>query len=258
MIYSVHILAIPKHVMIIRHGELTPQSEAVVDFTGWHLKPMKLTNSQPLNVRGWQRAYALAPFFTMQPEILKFGKIVALYAPYPNADYNSVRPIQTVTPLSEKMKKKINIKYNIDQGALLVDEIMNNKKYDNKTVLVAYEHMHIPRLAQLFDMFASYGSALKDQSSGITVVQLSNQKKSLVPAQWGQFQDGTSIFDQVWVLTFDTKTGKIIHFDNVAQKLLYQDSANPFLQQPTEQKSVPVIRDNKKSVDQNFANPILP
>ena len=106
---TLQLFAIPKHVMIIRHGELTPQPEANVDFTGWHLKKIQIENSQPLSSRGWQRAYALIPFFTMQPSMLKYGNIVGLYAPYPNQNYNSVRPIQTLTPLSQKMKKKINI-----------------------------------------------------------------------------------------------------------------------------------------------------
>ena len=42
MAYFVQISAIPEYVMIIRHGELTPEPEATVDFTGWHLKPIHL------------------------------------------------------------------------------------------------------------------------------------------------------------------------------------------------------------------------
>ena len=227
---TLQLFAIPKHVMIIRHGELTPQPEANVDFTGWHLKKIQIENSQPLSSRGWQRAYALSPFFTMQPNILKYGKIVALFAPNPNSDYNSVRPIQTLNPLSQTLKIKINISYNIDQGAGLVYEIMSNKKYQGKTVLVGYEHMHIPRLAQLFDWYAKLGFSIQQETSGITVVQDVDYGASPVPTQWGSQQDGTSIFDQVWVLTFDEKSGKIVAFENIAQKLLYQDSADPFNQ----------------------------
>lgn len=230
LVSVMQIRAIPKHVMIIRHGELTPQPEASVTFTPWKLKKIQINNSQPLSPRGWTRAYGLAPFFTMQPEILKYGKIVALFAPNPNHDYNSVRPIQTIDPLSQKLKMKMNLSYNIDQGAGLVYEIMSNKKYQGKTVLVAYEHMHIPRLAQLFDLYAQLGFSIQQETSGITVVPNVVNHKSLVPAQWGSQQDGTSIFDQVWVLTFDEKSGKIIKFENVAQKLLYQDSKNPFNQ----------------------------
>ena len=97
-------------------------------------------------------------------------------------------------------------------------------------MLVGYEHMHIPRLAQLFDWYAKLGFSIQQETSGITVVQDVDYGASPVPTQWGSQQDGTSIFDQVWVLTFDEKSGKIVAFENIAQKLLYQDSADPFNQ----------------------------
>jgi hypothetical protein len=228
--YAISMVAIPKHVLIIRHAELTLHHEAVFNFRGWRLHDISLRHTKPLSPRGWQRAYGLVPFFTMQPEMMQYGDIVALFAPKPNQDYNSVRPIQTLTPLSEKLKKRINLSCTIDQGGNLAHEIMTDKEYNNKTVLIAYEHMHIARLAQLFDQYAVLKSDIKKQSSGVNVQRL--ETESLVPAQWGLFQDGTAIFDQVWVLTFDIKTGKIIDFANVAQELLYQDSSDPFNQRP--------------------------
>ena len=182
--------AAPKTVLIIRHAEKTAKKEPV-HFEKWNFK-----SSKPLSVRGWQRAYALAPYFSMQSEIINaYGSIDALFAPMPDAVYESVRPIQTITPLSQKLSMKINCKYGLDQMSEMVDFIMHKKKFNKKVVLIAYEHHHIPALLKAFKV---------------------NDGLSAWP---------NDVFDWVVALDFDIKSGECLKCSIVPQQLLYEDSA---------------------------------
>jgi hypothetical protein len=210
LLYTVQILTVPATVFIIRHGEKTAKKQPV-SFKEWILK-----SSEPLNPRGWQRAYALAPHFTLQPELQKYGTISALFAPKPDSDYESVRPIQTLTPLSDKINITINTDYGLEDACKLVSYIMQNSKFDGKTVLIAYEHHSIPGLAKLFNEYH-----LNKNCDSTKAVQ-SHEKKSKqvkVPTTWNN-----DVFDRIWILGFDTTTSELNSFKNISQQLLMGDA----------------------------------
>lgn len=185
---SIELCSVPARVFIIRHGEKTKQKQQV-DFKQWHLK-----KSKPLSVRGEERAYALAPYLSQQLELMS-GSLKGIFAPKPDAAYNSVRPIQTITPFSKKVHMAINTKFGLDQMADMVDHIMTKPKYHDGVVVIAYEHKHIPALLSQFQV----PNAL---------------------AKWPG-----KVFDWLVSLEFDTKTGRVVNYSINPQQLLYGDSA---------------------------------
>jgi|GEM_PF-731688 len=218
LFYTMHCCSTPAIVFIIRHGEKTTEKQNV-NFEQWHL-----VKSQPLDPRGWRRAYGLAPLFAMQPELLSYGKISALFAPKPNKDYNSVRPIQTITPLSRLIDLPIHHEYGLEDACALVDHIMTDNAYHKKTVLIAYEHHHIPGLAAIFESYA----ANKGIDCSVPAPTTKATKKSaktatkkhvVVPTTWNN-----NVFDRIWTLGFDTTSDQLISFENKPQKLLFGDT----------------------------------
>lgn len=188
---SIDIVAVPKTVFIIRHGEKTKSKEEV-NFEKWSFK-----KSKPLSVRGWQRAYALVPLFSMESDFIKkYGPVKALFAPKPDNYYKSVRPIQTITPLSDALNIGIDCNFALDKDQIpeLARSIKEDQLLDNEVVLIAYEHHHIPALLKAF-----------------------NVKNYL--KQWPN-----NVFDWVVVLNFDTKTGECINYSIQPQQLLFGDS----------------------------------
>ena len=193
-LFNIFVNAIPKTVLIIRHAEKTIDTE-IVNFEKWHFN-----DSNPLSVNGWQRAYAYIPFFTMNSKMTQYGKIVGLFACEPDNFYKSVRPIQTLTPLSQYIKMNINSSYKInDNNDMLAmkNYIMQDKQFDKGCVLIAYEHQHIPELLKIFNV------------------------KSLPFKVWPN-----EVFDWVMVLQFDTKTGELKKFLKVREYLMAGDSSS--------------------------------
>ncbi len=196
LFYYAHLNSCPHAIFITRHAEKTDE-KIDLTFDRWHLKATK-----PLSTRGWQRAYGLVPLFTMDERLTPYGHISALFAPKPDNCYNSVRPIQTLTPLAKKLDLKINSKFELcpDGMQAMVDEIMHSHKYDNTTIWIAYEHKHIPTLANLFK-------------------KASSQQNIKIPDTWPN-----QSFDRIWILEFDTKTNALMSFKNMPQRLLIHDS----------------------------------
>jgi len=140
--------------MIVRHGEkpLAPKTApfaVLADGT---------QNKHSLIVRGWNRAGALAPFFS-QPWVSAVQTPGTIYAggftPPPGDDptdgiedpAHSLRPSQTVTPLADRLQLTINEQFSVGDETALVNDIRGA----SGVVLVAWEHKHIPIIgAQLF------------------------------------------------------------------------------------------------------------
>jgi hypothetical protein len=171
---SLSALAAPLKVMIIRHGE-------------------KPDSGNELNARGQERALALVNFFTTNPPVLSDGKpVAAIYAMKPSREDGSLRPIQTVTPLAEKLGLTINADIKKDHVDDLIDAVLKNSTADGKTVLICWEHKIIPTIVQRFGW-------------------------DKAPDKWAG-----EVFDRVWVLGF-TKD-KVTSFDDLPQQLLAGDS----------------------------------
>jgi hypothetical protein len=131
--------AVPKRVIILRHGEKEPVCG--------NLSP-----------RGVLRSLALAQFFTNNPPILCNRIPKAFFACEP-------RTIQTITPTAESFPQTRNIPFqhvndyfalpDVDRPRLVQvtqqvsREILNNQKYTNKILVVCWEHRNIPLLAHL-------------------------------------------------------------------------------------------------------------
>ncbi len=154
----------PKKIIIIRHAE----------------KPLDKKNNR-LSPKGYSRAGALGPCF-----ISMFGTPQTIYAAKPKDKTSSMRPIETVTPLSSLTNTPIYHPYTADEITELVKDIYNNQKHENGLVLICWSHDNIQKLCQLL---------------GYTYAP-----------EW----DATT-FDQYWVL----ENGKL---KIIPQKLLYGDS----------------------------------
>ena len=166
-------LAMPAQILLIRHGE----------------KPIQ---GNELSSQGWERARALPTLFQNRPEFQQFGTPAALYAMAPAKPGGSVRAIQTLKFVSEKLSIIINSGFTRDQVIELVNDLKNNKNLDGKMIVICWEH-----------------SVLVDIANELGV------KQALA---WPGKQ-----FDRIWDLTF-SKDGKLVGFENLPQKLLPTDS----------------------------------
>lgn len=172
VLFFVTLEAIPAQVLIIRHGEKPPE--------GIHL-----------NVRGWERAYALVPFFQGREDLLVYGNPFAIYAMGQNREDTSVRPIETVRLLAETLKVPFITSYKHYQYPEMVQEILSRPEYEGKSILISWEHNSINDIAKALGV-----------------------KEDL--KKWKG-----DIYDRVYKLTF--KHG-VVKFENLPQRLLFGDS----------------------------------
>ena len=127
----------------------------------------------------------LSPEGKKRAEVLSglFQKSADRTDPFPAPDFilatkaskRSNRPVETVTPLAKKLKLDINSKYADDEFPKIVEELYSNPKYEGKSVLVCWHHEMIPELASKLG-----ATDVPDKFKG-------------------------SMFDQVWIVTFDQK-----------------------------------------------------
>ena len=148
----------PSRIMIIRHGE--SHDEPGVDAPD---RP----DAHSLDVRGWQRAGALARFFRphagptdLTPDTIFSSKIAK--------GSESKRPQQTVAPLAALLGLGIGTDHAKEQPDALMAQVLGC----DGTVLVAWEHSVIPKLV----------AALPEPPPG-------------VPAEWPKQR-----YDLVWIL----------------------------------------------------------
>lgn len=164
----------PARVLILRHAEKIDED----------------LNSVLLSPRGDERAAALEQLFVKskgrpeplsRPDFIFAGK----------NKKSSHRPVITVTPLAKSLKLEINAEYISEEPKKLADELLTNKKYDGKTILICWRHSTLPELATLL-------------------------KATNAPKDWKD-----SVFDRVWDITYKDGTGTLT---NRPQHLLSSDS----------------------------------
>ena len=125
----------PAVVFIIRHAE-KPEGEKAAE-----LSPM-----------GFQRAAALPSLFLQPPgsgHLPRLPRPAALFATAPSKHSN--RPIETITPLSQALKLRINEDYTDIETAPVAREVLSGK-YAGKVVLICWHHGEIPHLAEAFGL----------------------------------------------------------------------------------------------------------
>jgi len=166
-------LAQPAEVVIIRHAE-------------------KPAEGNELSQQGRERAAALAPYFLETAELLEFKPPVAIYAPLPNKEGSSIRSAQTVAPLATMLHLTISEPFHKDQTTQLAQEILNNRRYDGRMVLICWDHKLIPEIAKAFGI-------------------------QNAPEKWKG-----EVYDRCWVIKFPA--GGNPTFQNLLQRLMFGDS----------------------------------
>jgi hypothetical protein len=167
--------ALPAQVIITRNGERPPEPKTHHD----------------LAIKGWERAGALPPYFAQFNEQ---NPIVAIYATRPSAAHPSRRPEETCGPTAKLLGLPLNLHYKHGDEVALAQAIKNNPAYQNKTVVICWQHGVIPAIA----------SAL-----GVTNP----------PQPWPD-----NVFDVTWIIRFVNAGTPRLAIQ--PQQLLYGDSKN--------------------------------
>jgi broad specificity phosphatase PhoE len=178
----------PSTIMIVRHAEKpTKENEQ------HGIRPDGEHDRHSLTVRGWTRAGALVGLFAPQHGEPGAGLLRpdAIYASGHAGD-GSRRPVQTVTPLAERLGQDIHSGCGAGQESEVAAELAAHRG----AVLVAWQHEAIPKLVGELGAVAP-----------------------AVPRQWPDDR-----FDVVWTLTRD---GSGWEFGQVPQLLLAGDLPDP-------------------------------
>jgi hypothetical protein len=179
-------------IFLIRHAEKPAGDIQAVDENGTH-------DSEALTVRGWQRAGALAVFFSSKSGLLAPDRIYASapgktkVAPKLKFGSDSERPTTTVLPLAAKLHLDVIKKFTKGQEAGLAAEIAQQQGI----TLVCWQHEAIPAIAK----------GILGTSTG-------------VPDPWPPDR-----FDVVWRFVRSGASGQWT-FDQVCQNLLSGDQSS--------------------------------
>ena len=154
-------------------------------------------SKESLEIRGWQRAGALANLLAPADNHFQ-NKLLAkphfLYASKPLRRRGSRRPMETITPLAEKLAVKINTNFSRSDFDEMIDEVF----LCNGVVLICWQREYIPQIAAHI-----------------------LGKKAVAPSFWPEDR-----FDMIWVFELD-RTGTRYKFKQVPQKLLKGDWTTP-------------------------------
>lgn len=159
LLISATCFATPKEIIIIRHGDKLPQKSPGVT----------------LSAKGQLRAEALVPYF-----LKTFGRPDFIFVSKPSAKHSkshSFREIQTVAPLANRLTQlehkafPINYPYRAPNYANLADLLLSNVKYDNKLILVCWDHRVIPKLAKLLGVNQKLTAWPKEDFDSVYIIK---------------------------------------------------------------------------------------
>lgn len=177
--------------MLIRHAEKPAKDGAPYGITAKGER-----SKESLEVRGWQRAGALANLLTStngRPQHPALAKPQFLFASRPLRRRGSRRPVETVTPLAQKLAVRINSGFQRAEVESMVEAAVLCKG----VVLICWQREYIPEIASLI---------LGDRTA---------------PATWPD-----DCYDIIWV--FDLLPSRTKYsFKQVPQKLLAGDLTSP-------------------------------
>jgi hypothetical protein len=196
--------------MIIRHGEKPPEPPASPPPFG--VTPDGRQDDHSLSVRGWQRAGALATYFTTsRTDISSINTPQFIYAVKVDIDFETPhdavgarigtkgkRAQQTVAPLAEKLGPAATIDFTFDKG----DEVamIAAAMLCPGVVLICWVHENIPRIVR----------------------EIPTDLATPVPAVWPDDAQGNGRFDLVWAFEYD-RAASTYRFSQVPQMLLAGD-----------------------------------
>ncbi len=132
----------PKQIIFIRHAE-----KYNVD--------TKTNEDVHLSKIGYIRANELINYFNnKKPEII--NKPDFLIAMKQNKITTSNRCFETLEPLSKHLNIDIDTPYKRDDTKKLYKLILKDNKYDNKVILISWEHDNLVKLVKLFKINVKY------------------------------------------------------------------------------------------------------
>jgi hypothetical protein len=178
--------------MVIRHAEKPSK-----DGEPYGVTPQGERSKESLEVRGWQRAGALANLFAPANghfQNTALARPQFLFASKPLRRKGSRRSIETLSPLADKLGIEINSGFQRNAIESMIEKAVLCKG----VVLISWQHEYIPEIASQI---------------------LKNGNKA--PASWPEDR-----FDVVWVFDLDRSSSKY-RFKQVPQKLLNGDSGSP-------------------------------
>ena len=179
-------------IMLIRHAE-----KPAKDGAPFGVNRKGLRSKEALAVRGWQRAGALATLFAPVHGQFQHPSLTTpqfLYASKPLLRKGSRRPLQTITPLGDKLAIKINSDFQRAEFAKMIEDVFSR----NGVVLISWQREYIPDIASLI---------LGDRTTA--------------PSVWPEER-----YDMVWVFDLDRPSSKYT-FNQVPQELLGGDLITP-------------------------------
>ena len=168
-------VAQPARIILLRHAE-KPANESDIH----------------LSERGQQRAHALAGWATNSPAWGTNDQPSAVFACKPTTKARSLRPIETITPLAERLKLNVQTPYPAKDPSALAQLILKDPALKGKTVIICWARDELPELAGCFGV-----------KSG--------------PVKWGK-----NVFDRFWLITF---SGASPELKDRPQRLLADDAS---------------------------------
>ena len=174
--------------MLLRHAEKPAKDNAPYGVTRKGER-----SKESLEVRGWQRAGALTNLFVPANGYQQHPSLAQpqfLFASKPLRRKGSRRPIETITPLAEKLEIEINSDFPRADIEDMIEEVFSCKG----VVLICWQREYIPEIASLI---------------------LGNE--NLAPSEWPEDR-----FDMIWVFDLDHSWTKY-KFKQVPQRLLGGD-----------------------------------
>ena|SRR5215510_2648631 len=178
--------------MLIRHAE-----KPAKDFIPYGVTFEGERSNESLEVRGWQRAGGLVNLFAPVNGHIQHPALARprfLYASKFIRRKGSKRPLETITPLSEKLGIRINAQFPRSNLESMIQQVFLCRG----VVLICWQREYLPRIATLI---------------------LGHDKN--VPSIWPEDR-----FDMIWVFDLDGRSGKY-KFKQVPQKLLGGDLTIP-------------------------------
>ena len=185
-------LKLATKIMLIRHAE-----KPAKDFAPFGVTAQGEQSKESLEVRGWQRAGALANLLAPTDNRFQHASLARpqfLYASKPLRRKGSRRPLETITPLADKLAIRINSNYPRFESEAMVKEIV----LCEGVVLVCWQREYIPEIASYI---------------------LGDNKTA--PQNWPE-----NCFDLIWVFDLDRSSAQYA-FSQVPQKLLGGDLDSP-------------------------------
>jgi hypothetical protein len=179
-------------IMLIRHAE-----KPVKDSAPYGVTADGERSKESLEVRGWQRAGALASLLAPTNAHFQHASLAKpkfLFASKPLRRKGSRRSMETLTPLAQKLAIRINSSFQRSDFESMLDEVFACKG----VVLICWQREYIPQIASYI---------------------LGNKK--IAPSVWPE-----DCFDMIWVFDLARSSSKYT-FKQVPQRLLGGDLTTP-------------------------------